>query len=156
MPPTPAGNATFFAERLKVPWSWWAIAFVGVAVGGAEVFAGFDWHVAAVVYAVLGIPTLALLIGLSRTLITVDANGVHAGGKTLPLDEVTAARALDAQETRHILGPGGHPSGHVAGRGYVKTAVLIRPADAATTPYWLVTTRRPEELVRVLERAVSG
>jgi hypothetical protein len=145
-----------FTERLHVPGRWWAIAAVGVAVGGAEVFGGFDWRVAAVVYAVLGIPTLALLIGLSRTRIVVDADGVHGGGKTLPLDEVTAARALDAKETRHILGPGGHPAGHVAGRGYVKTAVLIRPADNATTPYWLITTRRPDELVAVLERAVSS
>jgi hypothetical protein len=156
MPPTPAGNAPFFLERLHVPWRWWAIALVGVAVGGAEVFGGFDWRVAAVVYAVLGIPTLVLLVGLSRTKVTVDADGLHAGGRTLPLDEVTAARTLDARETRHMLGPGGHPAGHVAGRGYVKTAVLIRPADDATTPYWLVTTRRPDELVTVLERAVSS
>jgi hypothetical protein len=44
----------------------------------------------------------------------------------------------------------------VAGRGYGKTAVLVRPADDATTPYWLITTRRPDELVTVLERAVSA
>jgi hypothetical protein len=154
MPPTPARNAPFFTERLHVPGRWWAIAAVGVAVGGAEVIGGFDWRVAAVVYAVLGIPTLVLLIGLSRTTITVDADGLHAGGRTLPLSEVTAARTLDARETRHMLGPGGHPAGHVAGRGYVKTAVLIRPADEETTPYWLVTTRRPDELVTVLEQAV--
>jgi hypothetical protein len=156
MPPAPAANAPFFAERLKVPRRWWAIATVGVAIGGAEVFGGFDWRVAAVVYAVLGIPTLVLLIGLSRTSITVDADGLHAGGRTLPLSEVTAARTLDARETRYMLGPGGHPAGHVAGRGYVKTAVLVRPADDATTPYWLITTRRPDELVTVLERAVSA
>jgi hypothetical protein len=155
MPPTGPENALFFAERLKVPWSWWVIAVIGVGVGGAEVFAGFDWRVALVVYLVLGVPTLVFLVGLGRTRICVDRGGLHAGGRTLPPDEVADVHPLDARQTRHMLGPGGHPSGNVVGRGYVKTSVIVRTHGAGGTPYWLVTTRHPAELAAALERALA-
>lgn len=128
---------------------------VGVGVGGAEMWAGFDWRVATVVYLVLGIPTLVLLLGLGRIRITVDRDGLHADGHTLSPDVVADAHPLDARQTRHLLGPGGHPSGHVVGRGYVKTAVVVRTTGDGEAPYWLVTTRRPEELAAALDRACA-
>jgi hypothetical protein len=155
MPRSAAENAPYFAERLKVPWSWWLIAVVGVAVGGAEIWAGFDWRVATVVYVVLGIPTLVLLLGLGRARVTVDHRGLHAGGETLEPEVIGDVHPLDARQTRHLLGPGGHPSGHVVGRGYVKTAVIVRTTGGDEAPYWLVTTRRPEELAAAVERACA-
>jgi hypothetical protein len=152
--PTPvARDAPLFRERLRVPHRWWFIATAGVAIGGAEVFAGFTWRVVVTVYLVLGVPTLALLLGIGRDVVRVDSEGIHAGGRTLPLDRVASARALDARETRHRLGPGADPRAHVVNRGYIRESVLIRPDGDDSTPYWLVSSRRPEQLLAVLSRA---
>src|SRR3954462_5380567 len=97
------GETGLFRERLRVPVVWWVIATVGVAVGGAEVFAGFDWHVVVVVYAALAIPTAAILVATGHLLVEVDRSGLHAGDRTLPVDGIAAARLVDARETRQLL-----------------------------------------------------
>ncbi|HEU5034115.1 MAG TPA: DUF3093 domain-containing protein [Mycobacteriales bacterium] len=153
MPPDTAADAALFAERLKVPVRWWLIAAVGVAIGGAEVFAGFTWEVAVTVYAALAVPVATLLIVIGRARVWVDAAGLHAGGRTLPLEEIASVTALSAATTRHRLGPGADPAAHVLTRGYVPAAVLVRPVHPQPAPYWLVSTRHPERLVAVLARA---
>ena len=150
MPPQPARDAPIYTERLSVPVRWWFIAAAGVAIGGAEVFAGFDWRVALIVYAALAVPMTALLWGMGSTRVTVDAAGLHAGKRTLALQDMSAAAVLDRSETRRWLGPGGDPAAHVVARGFVPEAVLIRPVDPSVTPYWLVSTRHPQQLLAVL------
>ena len=135
-----------------MPVRWWLIAAAGVAVGAAEIFAGFNWQVALIVYAALALPVTALLLAMGSTTIRVDADGLHAGGRTLPLAEMSAAAVLDADETRRWLGPGADPAAHVVARGFVRRAVLIRLVDPATAPYWLVSSRRPDELLTALVR----
>jgi hypothetical protein len=142
-----------FQEKLRVPVQWWFIATLGVAIGGAEVFAGFSWPVIVIVYSALGVPTLALLLGMGRATVRVDADGLHAGGRTLPREEITSARALDARQARHRLGPGHDPRAQVLVRGFVKTAVLVQTTADSPAPYWLVSTRRSDELLAALGRA---
>lgn len=152
MPPNQARNAPKYTERLSVPVRWWFIAAVGVTVGGAEVWAGFNWHVAALVYAAMALPMLALLWKMGSTTVVVDARGLHAGGRTLPAEQMSAAAVLDRSETRQWLGPGADPSAYVVARGFVHQSVLIRPVDPGETPYWLVSTRHPQELLAALTR----
>src|SRR3954471_7138690 len=91
MPSEAAQNAPFYAERLRVPLRWWFITAAGVGVGGTEIAAGFDWHVSLVAYLGLGIPAIALLLGMSSATVRVDTAGLHAGGRSLALDDVAAA-----------------------------------------------------------------
>ncbi|HET6816162.1 MAG TPA: DUF3093 domain-containing protein [Mycobacteriales bacterium] len=154
MPAETALHAPLFAERLSIPRRWWLIALVGVLVAGAEVFGGFPWWVAAVVYAGLGLPVLALLLGMGRTRVRVDDDGLHAQGKTLPATDIAGATILDAQQTRLRLGPGADPRAHVVARGFIKQSVEVTPLDERDVPYWLVSTRRPDELVEALRAAV--
>jgi hypothetical protein len=155
MPADTAVHAPLFAERLSIPARWWAIALVGVLVAGAEVFGGFPWWVAVVVYAGLGLPMLALLLGMGRTIVLVDEAGLHAGGETLDATNIAAATVLDAQQTRLRLGPSADPRAHVVARGFIKRSVEIEPIDGRAVPYWLVSTRRPDELVEALRAAVA-
>src|SRR3954452_9037500 len=117
MPPNPARDATIYAERLSVPGRWWLIAAAGVGIGGAEVAAGFNWHVAVIVYAALAVPVAALLWGMGSSRVAVDAAGLHAGGKSLLFENMADAAVLDRGETRRWLGPGGDPAAHVVARG---------------------------------------
>lgn len=154
MPAQTAVHAPLFVERLSIPRRWWLIALVGVLVAGAEVFGGFGWWVAVVVYAALGLPTLALLVGMGRTVVRVDEAGLHAEGRTLEATDIAGATILDAQQTRLRLGPAADPRAHVVARGFVKQAVEVAPIDERAVPYWLVSTRRPDELVEALRAAV--
>lgn len=152
MPPEAVRNAPIYAERLTVPLRWWLISAAGVAVGVAEIAGGFSWRVALIVLAALAIPMVALLLKVGATTIRVDDAGLHAGGRTLTFDEMTAAAVLDREETRRRLGPAADPAAYVVGRGFVRESVLVRLVDPTPTPYWLVSTRHPDQLLAALTR----
>ena len=150
MPRNSAAHAPLFRERLYVPLRWWVIATVGVAIGGAEVFAGFDWHLVVIVYVVLGLPTAAILLATGHLTVVVDAAGLHERGNTLPPADMLEIRRLDQTQTRQQLGPAGDRTAHLVARGYVPASVAIRTPDDAGAPYWLVSTRRPDDLIAAL------
>jgi hypothetical protein len=150
MPANGAGNASAFRERLHVPLRWWTLATIGVGVGGAEVFAGFDWHVAVIVYLGLGLPTAAILLAVGHLTVSVDGEGLHERGRTLRFDQMIEVQQLDRDKTRRQLGPGGDRTAHLAARSYVPESVAIRTTDDTGVPYWLVSSRRPADLVGAL------
>jgi hypothetical protein len=154
MPAETAVHAPLFTERLSVPGRWWPIAFVGVVVAGAEVFGGFPWWVAVGVYFGLSVPVLSLLLSMGRTTVVVDAAGLHAGGRTLGAFDIAGVTVFDAAQTRLRLGPRADPRAHVVVRGFVKTAVEVALVDEREVPYWLVSTRRPADLVEALGETV--
>lgn len=155
MPGNSAADAPFFRERLAVPVLWWVIATLGVGIGGAEVFAGFRWNIVLLVYVGLAIPTAAVLLATGHLTVVVDAEGLHAGGATLPAGQFGEIKHLDALQTRRALGPGADRTAHMVARGYVAESVAIRTPALADCPYWLVSSRRPEELVAALESAAA-
>jgi hypothetical protein len=154
MPADAPIHPPLFAERLSVPGRWWPIAFVGVVVAGAEVFGGFPWWVAVITYAALGIPVLALLLGMGRATVVVDVTGLRAGSRTLAATDMAGATVLDAAHTRLRLGPRADPRAHIVTRGFIKQSVEVAPVEDSEVPYWLVSTRRPDELVDALREAV--
>ena len=92
------------------------------------------------------------LLLLGRSTVDVDGSGLRAGNVTLSASHIGRARALDAAPAHRLLGPGLRADAQLSLRPWIKTAVQIE-VDAAndTTPYWVVATRRPSELVGALE-----
>jgi hypothetical protein len=84
----------------------------------------------------------------------VDQGGLHAGGATLPPESIGEIRRLTKAETKRFLGPGADRTAHMAARGYVREAVAIRTRNMPECPYWLVSSRRPDELIAALKLAV--
>ena len=79
-------------------------------------------------------------------------SGLRAEKVTLPASHIGRARALDAATAHRLLGPGLRADAHLSLRPWIKTAVQIEVDDSNdTTPYWVVATRRPSELVAALE-----
>ena len=59
---------------------------------------------------------------------------------------------MDAATAHRLLGPGLRADAELSLRPWIKTAVQIEVDDMNdTTPYWVVATRRPSELVAALE-----
>jgi hypothetical protein len=145
-----------YDERLGVPLRWWVqgvmlvatlwLALV-VAVPGAAA-----WVCTGVALALLA----ALLVSYGGVRVSVRDGWFRAGRARIEATHLGAVAALDAEETRRVAGPEADARAYLLLRPYLKRAVRVEitdPADPA--PYWLVSSRRPEELARAV-RAVAG
>ena len=145
-----------YVERLAVRARWWVIVITIALFGSSELFAGFNGRVVAVVIAAVLVPTIVLLALAGRTTLRVDAAGVSAGGHTMSFDDMESAQALDAAETRLMLGPQADPAARLVVRGYIRESVLLRPREAGDVPYWLLSTRHPQQVIAAVETAAAG
>lgn len=145
-------------ERLRPPvWSW------PVAVVVLALFLG--WGVALsdgtaalvpvlVVGGLVGVLVLVALARRSRGRVLVADGVLHVPGARVPLDVVGAVRPLDAEQTRRLRGPMADVRAYVAVPSWLRCAVQVRLDDPEDdTPYWLVGTRRPQDLAAAVEAA---
>ena len=141
-----------YVERLTVPLRWWvqgtmfvATLWLAVLAATPEVFA---WSVTAGAMAVL----VALFVGYGRPRVSVDSTTFRAGRAHIPLDLVGPVTALDADGVRRQAGVEADARAYLLLRPYLKRGVRVDIADPADpTPYWLVSSRRPDALVSALE-----
>lgn len=86
-----------------------------------------------------------------------DAGELRVGRAHLPLDVISKAAVVPATAKSAALGRQLDPLAFVQHRTWVKQMVLIVLDDPDDpTPYWLVSTKRPEELVAALARPTPG
>ena len=140
-----------YRERLSVPCRWWVqgtmlvatlwLALV-VAVPGAVA-----WPVTGA--ALLMLAGCFLTYGSAR--VEVVGGELRAGRAHIAGTHLGSVEALDAEQTRRVAGVEADVRAYLFLRPYLKRAVRVEitdPADPA--PYWLVCTRRPDELAGVL------
>ncbi len=98
---------------------------------------------------------VGVLLGLlTAPLVAVEAGELRAGRARIPVHLLGTPETLDAVGTRAALGPDLDARAYVCLRGWVRTAVQVPVVDPRDpTPYWFVSTRRPERLVAALEAA---
>lgn len=146
-------DATTYRERLGVPLRWWVQGTMLVAsLWLACIVAMPDpvaWSVTAVALAVL----VAVLVSYGSTRLEVGGGVFRAGRARIEARHLGAAQALDAERTRRVAGREADARAFLVLRPYLKRAVLVEIADPADpAPYWLVSSRRPDELAA----AVNG
>ncbi|MDO4783790.1 MAG: DUF3093 domain-containing protein [Propionibacteriaceae bacterium] len=146
-----------YRERLVAPLWWWLVAagfvagmttsvwaFLGPAfgIGSALVFCG---------------TAAALLTGYGWAWLAVDRDGVDVSGARLEWAWLGEVSALDEQTTARLLSRECDPRAYLVTRPYIKTAVRIEVCDDADPhPYWLVSSRRPDEAVAAIEASRKG
>lgn len=141
-------------ERLAPPlWLWpAAVLLVLLAAGWAAAVAGRA--LAAAVGGLLALLLLGALVRASRARVRVVDGVLHVPGARVPLTVVGAVRALDAEQTRRLRGPLADLRAYVAVRPWLGRAVQVHLDDPEDdTPYWLVGTRRPEQLAAAIDTA---
>jgi hypothetical protein len=155
----PASRARYvqalYVERLSIRARWWAVVIAIALFGSSELFAGFNGRVIAIIVAAVVVPTVVLLALAGRTVLRVDAEGLHVAGATIGFDAIDSLQALDPAQTRLMLGPQADPAARLFVRGYIREAVVVRPLDA-DQPYWLVSTRHPQAVIAAVEQAVRA
>jgi hypothetical protein len=143
-----------YHERLRVPVTWWVLGMISVFMLGAGFLAGFDWEPALAVYAVLTVVLAAILIGWGWLHTEVADGELRVGRDRLPLSLAGEVTALDQEQTRALRGPRADPAAYLIARPYLPRSVYIAVDDpAARGPYWLIGTRRPDELAAAIEAA---
>ncbi|SFQ60871.1 Protein of unknown function [Amycolatopsis arida] len=100
---------------------------------------------------------VALLLALGRIKVEVRDTGesgepeLWVGDAHLPLRFVGEVDVIDRDRKRKALGPELDPAAFVVHRGWVGPVLRIHLTDPADpTPYWVISTRRPEQLAGLL------
>jgi hypothetical protein len=92
-----------------------------------------------------------LLVSYGSARVSVEAGWFRAGRARIEAAHLGTVAALDAQETRRVAGAEADARAYLLLRPYLKRAVRVEitdPADPA--PYWLVSSRHPDELARAV------
>lgn len=145
-----------YRERLTVPVSYWLLAAPSCLVLGAEAYFFVDGIIPPLFIALLMVICAIFFLHWSGATIEVTGSVLRAGRDTLALSETDEVIALDPLQAARLRGPRADPAAHILLRPYLKRAVYISLADPGEgVPYWLVATRRPEELVAAIKHARS-
>ena len=145
-----------FRERLTVPVIWWVLAglfslSVLLAVGA---YLGPTWGLGTAVATML---VAGAIFVSASILISVDARELRVGRASIEHRYIAGCRPLDAGETRRRAGVEADARAHLVLRPYLKTAVEITLDDPDDpVPYWLVSTRHPQQLAAAQREAASS
>jgi len=139
-----------FRERLWVPWWAWPAAI--------------SWPVAlGVAYGYATSATIGLLVGVllsgavavalirAAALIVVDEGQMRAGRAILEAEYLGTPSPLDRTAAQRLRGVDADGRAFTVVRGWVATAVRVDVDDSRDpTPYWYLSTRRPEALAAAI------
>ena len=146
-----AGTPAVFQERLW-PNLWMWIIAAGISSAGILVFAPISLPAGYTAAGVL-FTIMAVLLVLSTPTIVVTRDALTVGRATIErrfVGEVEAFRGKDAIAQRGTRLNG---LAYLCIRGWIDPVVRIGITDPSDrTPYWLASSRRPEELAAALSQ----
>ena len=124
------------------------LAFLVISLGLALAFVPLGPKPLVIGVGAIMVLYVAVTILLSPT-IALRHGMLQAGRARLPWSMVGTMTALDAEQLRTALGPELDVRAYLCVRGWVRTGVRVTVNDPDDpTPYWLVSTRRPERLIQ--------
>jgi len=148
---TTGDSGSSYRETLWVPASCWLAGAGAVVTVWVTTDAAGGTGLAALATLVTGLAIIAGLWAYGRGRLEVSRAGLRAGPARLPLWAVGTVTPLDAAATRAVAGPQADPRAFLELRSYARTSVRVEVDDEADpTPYWLVSTRHPDELTAAL------
>jgi hypothetical protein len=149
---TGEATAVSWQERLW-PSVWLAPVVLFLAAGFGLVATPFGGAVAVPV-AVLATLALAGMLLATTSTVSVEDGVFRAGRARIPVDLLGDPEVLDAGAMRRARGPELDARAYLCLRGWIAAGVrvpVLDPRDPA--PYWLVSSRRPDQLAEALRRA---
>lgn len=145
---------TLYSERQWVPVWWWVVGIAFAALLGGQMGnnRGIWWF--AITFVIVSAVIVWFLVHLSSTVVKVerDADGTRwlvIGEANLPASVVTRSLAVPKTATQNALGRQLDPAAYLVHHAWVDELVLFVLDDPEDpTPYWLVSSRDPEALLR--------
>ena len=150
------GTDVRFAERLRPSvWAWLIPLSAALALALAYSVALGPVGALVTFIVVFGIGAYVLL--RSVAVVRVDDRVFRAGPARLPLQYAGRVRVLDEEAAARVRSSGADAQAYYLLRtGYSKRAVAVEVTDARDPhPYWVVSTRRPDELASAIMEATA-
>jgi hypothetical protein len=146
-----ARTGVVYRERLRTPW-WWYLVSVGVACLLAAEFRVAGAHLTVwIPFGVLVPLSVVIVWWLGRASLEISGGELRVRGAHLPLTYVSGVVALDEPTLRRVVGREGDPAAFVSIRPWIGPGVQVWLDDEDDpTPYWVVSTRHPEQVVRAV------
>ena len=145
---TPASTVLYSERLLPSFWIW--VMALGISASSILVFVPISMEtgiIAAVVVAVI----LTVLLLLSTPTIRVTADTLQVGKAEIERTYVGTVQGYRGDDATFQRGRGLNATSYMCIRGWISPVVKIEITDPADrTPYWLTSTRHPEELVAAL------
>jgi hypothetical protein len=146
-----------YRERLRVPWWWWLPGLGLAALLAFEINLGIEAVPMWAAFAVLGLVAAATLTWLGRVDVRVVEGGASGvaelwvGDAHLPVSVIARSAEVPKTAKSAALGRQLDPAAFVVHRPWIGPMVLVVLDDADDpTPYWLISSRRPELLLAAL------
>ena len=150
-------NAVEYDERLHVPLRWWVQATMLVATFWLAFIVALEPVFAWTASGVLLAATFALLLGYGAARVRIEDGTLVAGQARIPVAQLAEPTPLDAEQTRALAGRDANARAYHLLRPYLKRSLRVTVVDPADpTPYWLISTRRPQELAEAIMSARMG
>lgn len=138
-----------YRERL-LPGPWTFIACALIIPAGLLAFLPIDTVVGIVAAVVLYGAAVVFLLATTPT-IEVTGSELRAGRAALPREFVGEVVALRGEDAFIARGRGLDARAHTLLRGFVRDVVRVENTDPDDpVPYWVISTRHPDELARAL------
>ena len=150
----PEDTPADFSERLIPPVWIWPVALCAVGFAAAEVRLGAPGLATWLPYVVL-LPVAAIgMAWLGRIRITVADGELRVDDARLPVRVIESVTVLDQDTKRDLLGPYARPYAFVIQRPWIRCAVKVELCDPEDpTPYWVISSRHPEDLADAIRAA---
>lgn len=146
-----SGDMTTYRERLIAPPSWWVVAAAFGLVWGWLMLVATNPPIAIGTAVVATTVAGALVWGYGSVVVEAGPQGLRVGKAHLPPAHIGAAEALDPRGFREQLGPHADARAWLRTRPYIEGGIRVEVADPSDpTPYWLVSSRRPQALAAAL------
>ncbi|MEY9953330.1 DUF3093 domain-containing protein [Leifsonia sp. EB34] len=141
-----------YRERLwATPWLFISTILVVPAV--MLVFAPINFAVG-VVLAIVFYAAIVVALLVTAPVIRVTAAEFTAGNARIPLEFIGEPRSFTGEEATLERGQRLDARAWLLIRGWIKPVVKVPVLDVDDpAPYWLISTRNPDQLVRVLDEA---
>lgn len=142
---------TTHSERLTAPISWWLSAVAFGVVWGWILLVATTWTIAIVTAIAVAALCLYAVWRLGSLTVKVGPDGLRVGSALLDRQHLGTVEILHRADYRERLGIGADARAYLVTRPYLDRGVLVHVDDASDpTPYWLVSSRRPEALAAAL------
>lgn len=146
---TPRGATVLYSEKLHPNFWVWLVA-AGLSAAGILVFAPISMT-AGITAAIVLFTIITVLLVLSTPSITVTADTLQVGRATIERRHLGAVSHFRGKDATAERGTRLNGLAYLCIRGWVDPVVRIEITDPSDpTPYWLTSTRRPEQLVAAL------
>lgn len=142
-----------YDERLHVPLRWWAQGTMLVASLWLAMVVALPPTLAWVLTGVAMALMAGWFISFGSPRIQVTDQELRAGRAHVEFQFLGAVTPLDSEAARRAAGVDADARAYLLLRPYLKQAVRVDLTDADDpTPYWLLSTRHPQQLADALSR----